>query len=93
MRVSLKTEIASRPGAAWEADPQTLSRDSAIPCQRRCTWRRRPARLPLAQLHGGRQGEARAAHAQRMAERDGAAVRIHMRRVVRQPEYPEVASA
>ena len=54
---------------------------SRCPGRRRCTWS--PARsVPPRQLQFQRRraGDARAGHAERMAERDGAAIGVHARR-------------
>src|SRR5690349_2399153 len=41
------------------------------------------------ELFGRRHREARAGHAQRVPERDRAAVRVHLRRVVREPQLAQ----
>ena len=57
-----------------------------FPGRRRCTWWRARAAAAALQLLGRGQSEARARHAERMAERDRAAVGVHMRRVVGEAE-------
>ena len=60
-----------------------------FPGRRRCTWWRAPAAWTLAQLQRRGAGDARARHAERMAERDRAAIRVHVLRVLGDAEFAQ----
>src|SRR5688572_16213847 len=67
---------------AFQGERETLAHADAEGAER-------VAALAAFQLAERSQGQARAAHAQGMAERDRSAVRVHLRRIVGQPELAQ----
>ena len=63
------------------------------PGRPRCTWCRAHASPASLELAHSREHQPGTAHAERMAERDGAAVRVHMLRILRQAEVAQDGDA